>query len=596
PVNQPGPLVGLQCTAGDRHKQGRAVMTAAFESGFRLIYKPKSLAADYHLQRLLEWVNERGAEPQFKTLRVIDRGSYGWSEFVEATACQSTEQVERFYRRQGGYLALLYMMEATDFHYENLIAAGEHPMLIDIESLFHPRVGEAVAAARPWDFFAGAILNSSVLRVGLLPQRLHFKPSDKGVDLSGLGASAGQLTPCDIPYWEQDGTDEMHIARKRMTMPTGRNRPFLNGREVDTLEYGDAIVRGFTDTYRLVLKHREELLAEDGPLAAFLDDEVRIIVRPTSTYGLLLHDSFHPHVLRNALDRDRFLDRLWRGIESQPYLSRVIQAELHDLQQGDIPIFTTRPGSLDIWTSAGERIPRFLDQSGMTLVHQRVGQLSEQDLKRQEWIIRASLASSAIAEKREPLQPDASRKPRAAVPREQLIAIASAIGDRLEELAFKEKENISWIGLTFIDDETCSLLPMSYGLYSGTSGVALYLAYLAHLTGEPRHLMLAQAASRSLTAPLSNLDERSVASLFNSIGAFEGCGSLIYTLTHLGQLWQQPELLAQAESLVRFLPPLIYKDERFDIMSGAAGLIAALLALHQCRPNSATLQAVIACG
>jgi type 2 lantibiotic biosynthesis protein LanM len=594
PLAQPGPLLSVQSTAGDRHKQGRAVMAATFESGFRLIYKPKSLAADYHLQRLLEWVNERGAEPQFQTLKVIDRGTYGWSEYVEASACQSPEQVERFYRRQGGYLALLYMLEATDFHYENLIAAGEHPMMIDIESLFHPRLGEAVAARR-WEIFASAILNSSVLRVGLLPQRLHFKPSDKGIDLSGLGAGAGQLTPCDLPYWEQNGTDEMHLARKRMTMPAGQNRPSLNGAEVNMLGYGNAIIRGFTDTYRLVLKHSEELLAEDGPLAAFLDDEVRAIVRPTRTYGLLLHDSFHPNLLRNALDRDRFFDRLWSGIESQPYLSRVIHAELHDLQQGDIPIFTTRPGSLDIWTSTGERIPCFLDESGMSLVNQRVRQLSEQDLKRQKWIIRASLASSAIAEKRKPPQRGTARQPPAPIRHEQLIAVASTIGDRLEELAFTDEENISWIGLTFIDDETCSLLPLSYDLYNGTSGVVLSLAYLGHLTGEPRYLRLAQAASRSLTAPLSNLDQHSAASLFNSIGAFDGCGSLIYTLTHLGRLWRQPELLAQAESLIRFLPPLIYKDERFDIMSGAAGLIGALLALFRYRPQLATLQTVILC-
>ena len=40
--------------------------------------------------------------------------------------------MKRFYERQGGYLALLYMLQATDFHHENLIAAGEHPVLLDL--------------------------------------------------------------------------------------------------------------------------------------------------------------------------------------------------------------------------------------------------------------------------------------------------------------------------------------------------------------------------------------------------------------------------------------------------------------------------------
>ncbi len=72
---------------------------------------------------------------------MADRGAYGWTEFVEAQACDTPEQVQRFYERQGGYLALLYFLEATDFHLENLIAAGEHPVLVDLEALFHPRVG-----------------------------------------------------------------------------------------------------------------------------------------------------------------------------------------------------------------------------------------------------------------------------------------------------------------------------------------------------------------------------------------------------------------------------------------------------------------------
>ena len=40
--------------------------------------------------------------------------------------------------KAGPDLAMLNVMEATDFHYENLIAAGEHPVLIDLESALSP--------------------------------------------------------------------------------------------------------------------------------------------------------------------------------------------------------------------------------------------------------------------------------------------------------------------------------------------------------------------------------------------------------------------------------------------------------------------------
>ncbi len=71
-------------------------------------------------------------------MRVLVRDGYGWVEHVAAAACESGEEIERFYRRQGELLALLYVLDAADIHSENLIAAGEHPFLVDLEALFHP--------------------------------------------------------------------------------------------------------------------------------------------------------------------------------------------------------------------------------------------------------------------------------------------------------------------------------------------------------------------------------------------------------------------------------------------------------------------------
>jgi type 2 lantibiotic biosynthesis protein LanM len=330
-----GVLVQVEGSAGDKHRNGRSVLVARFHSGFQVVYKPKPMAVDVHFQELLNWLNERGAHPAFRTLKVLDRGSYGWTEYVAAQSCASPEEVRQFYERQGGYLALLYALEATDFHWENLIASGEHPMLVDLEALFHPRAGGM--DLQQADELAGSTINSSVLRVGLLPQRIWANAESEGVDLSGLGAVPGQLLPLATPYWEGVGTDEMRLARKRMALRGGQHRPTLDGTEVDVLDYTEAIVTGFTNLYRLLLRHREELLSGHGPLERFAEDEVRVIVRGTEPYALLLRESFHPDVLRNALDRDRFFDHLWATVEDTPHLVKVIPAECQDLRNGDIP-------------------------------------------------------------------------------------------------------------------------------------------------------------------------------------------------------------------------------------------------------------------
>jgi len=145
----------VEAGLGDRHRRGRSVLLVEFSSGLRLLHKPKPLAVDVHFQQLLTWLNDRGADPPLQPITVVDRGEYGWSEFVTRHSCSSYDQVMRFYERQGEYLALLYALDATDFHNENLIAAGEHPVLVDLEALFHPhvhgqrRAGRAAQPAPP---------------------------------------------------------------------------------------------------------------------------------------------------------------------------------------------------------------------------------------------------------------------------------------------------------------------------------------------------------------------------------------------------------------------------------------------------------------
>jgi lantibiotic modifying enzyme len=121
---QLGVLEQAQVGPGDCHRNGRSVTIAKFSSGAKLVYKPRALDIEEHFHRLLEWLNERGDHPPFKALRILNQGAYGWVEFIAAEGCTSEEGVRRFFERQGGYLALLYSLEATDFHFENLIASG----------------------------------------------------------------------------------------------------------------------------------------------------------------------------------------------------------------------------------------------------------------------------------------------------------------------------------------------------------------------------------------------------------------------------------------------------------------------------------------
>jgi len=589
PDAKPGVLVQIDGGVGDTHRGGRAVLIAKFSSGFQVVYKPKSLAVDVHFQQLLEWLNQRGNHPPFRTLKILNQGTYGWAEFVTAQGCTNPEELQSFYERQGAYLALLYAIEATDFHMENLIASGEHPILVDLESLFHPQISDI--EINKSDQLAFKTIGYSVLRVGLLPQRLWANDESEGIEMSGLGGKSGQMTLHTVPYLEAIGTDEMRVARERMPISGSNNRPTLNDAEVNVLDYAEAIITGFTTIYQLLLQYRDELLSENSPLAAFAEDEVRFILRPTYTYALLLHESYHPDLLRNALERDRFFDRLWLDIEQQPYLAKVIAAEREDLWQGDIPMFTTRPNSRAIWSSSNQEIANFSSQSGMALVQHRLQQLSDADLTRQLWFIHASLTTLAMAEDGVQFSSYRVIEPQNNASREQLLAAAVAVGDHLESLALHGEKDVSWIGLTVIKEKHWTLAPLGIGLYDGLPGVVLFLAYLGAVTDENRYTALAKSALTTMQRQLE-----SSKSFIQAIGGFEGWGGVIYTLTHLGILWNEPALLAEAETLVELLPNLITKDEHLDIVGGAAGCLNSLIGLYHCRPSQRTLAAAIQCG
>ena len=352
-----------------------------------MVYKPKSLAIEAGFRQLVEWLNVHGAEHPLRTPAVLDCQTHGWIEFVQTAACQSPAEVERFYRRQGAFLALLHTLAATDFHFENIVAAGEHPVLIDLEALFHHRLPGS--ASDP----SSRELIDSVMAVRMLPQVSRVEGLDEAIDFSGLGATPGRATPFQSATFAAAGTDEMQLTHERYHLPAARHLPTLRGASIRLADYEHALTEGFTATYHLLRRHGDELLADNGPLATLAAAEVRFIARPTQSYAILLEQSMHPDRLRNEAARSQLFDRLHARAETLPCLHRLIPAERADLDVHNIPIFTTRPDSRDLWSSSGERIADFFDRSGLDMVRDRLLGYGDTDLARQLAFIRRSFAS-----------------------------------------------------------------------------------------------------------------------------------------------------------------------------------------------------------
>lgn len=581
-------LTELICEAGDQHCRGHFVMITRFTSGTSIVYKPRSLVVDIHFQAMLDAINQCSHQ-QFKLIKILNFADHGWVEFIEHEPCKSSVEVTQFYQRLGGLAALLYVLRATDFHFENLIAAGQDPVLVDLETLFTPEIQHY----RYFNKEAESLSDHSILSTGLLPGRDWSKGQTADIDVSGMGAVTDQVGPKHVPYWDKKNTDEMSLSYRHARISTDRHLPKVDNQVMDVQQFRDDFMKGFTQIYTLIQEHRDTWLAPNGLLAAFADNPIRFLARHTEFYAILLRQSFHPNLLRDTLDRDLFFDRLWMGVENEPSLYYLIHSEYAALQHGDIPFFTTTPNSCDVWEYDQPAIRNFFATNGFDLVRQRIQNLSQEDLERQLWLIQASFTTLKMGFDPSDMPTYTPTLTAQVVPptRDLLLEHAKAIGDRLNKLAFKEPVGMNWLGLVITHDEHWNLAPIGMDLYDGLPGVSLFLFHLAKLTSDMRYARLGYAAMENLQAQLTKN-----AAKLTSIGGFNLWGGLIYSLAHLSVLLEDTSLCRQAESYLSYLPKLIKNDDMFDVISGAAGCLAGVLALYRLSGSEHALEIALLCG
>lgn len=585
-------LADVTFGAGDTHRGGRTVAVLTFTDGRRLVYKPRGLSVEVHFNEVLDWLNASGLRHPMRLLRVLDRDGYGWVEHVAVASCQDEGQVERFFWRQGAHLALFHALCGSDMHLENVIAAGEHPVLIDLEALF--QVPPRLTGPPPLVLGeAPKIMRDSVLRIGLLPERI-ITADEEGIydaEVSGLAGGGGQLSPARLPTYVASGTDEVHAVRDRQEMPETENRARLNGQPVSAQAHTETLAAGFEECYRIITAGRDDLVGEHGLLARFRTDEVRFIPRPTMTYARLQAESWHPDLLRDSLDREIFFEVLAAGLPEVPDRDRMLASEQRQLADQDVPSFHTTPDSTNLCDAHGVVARDLLESSGLAAVHARIAGMSEEDLRRQLWCIRASMSGLTVGT---PSADDIEPRPLPGTPLDRDLALraASTVADLLLDAALvAEGEAPSWLSVNFVGDRYWTVGHAGLDLYSGVPGVALFLGHLGTLSGQARF----RRPAEQIAGQLLDVTNRLVADTDRGpmpIGGFDELGGLLYVLSQLGALWRESELLDAADQLARMCQERFAEDRFLDVISGTAGAALAILALHRARPDEWAVQAL----
>lgn len=573
----PGPVVTVVAGLGDSHQEGRSVSVVGFADGRQVVYRPRDTGTHVRFAELVCLLNDAVPGLDLRSVSVVARPGYGWLEHIPHRPMTDQCQVDRFYRRQGALLALLHVLDGADIHCENLIACGDQPVLIDVETLFHP---ELAHPGVPRDDPAARAFGASVHRTALLPFPVV---GEHGVlDISGLGGDAGGLTPVDVVDWDLAGTDRMRLARRPVPFTGAENRPRLGDRDVDPVDHEPALQEGFRLAYNAIVARRAEVAAH---LESCADLEVRVVVRPTERYAFLLDESTHPALLRDALDRDLTLDELWRQSTHDPMLRRLVRHELADLWAGQVPLFTARAGARDLVTSAGRPVSDLLERTGVRRALHKLRDMCEADRCTQAWIISAALATrrrtgcstGTPAEEHRSVESAAGVVIGTGAHPQRLLVAACAIADQVVARSLATTCRVNWLGLELVDQRQWAVLPMGGGLTDGYLGVALFLAQLSEVSGISRYADTARAAIVAVPDLLATLAERAELVTLVGRGGLRGLGGLAYGLARLATLLGDAEIREWTGAAVDLAADAPNRPGWTD---GSAGCLAAMSAVH----------------
>ncbi len=587
-------LAEVRFGAGDSHRGGQTVAVLGVTGG-RAVYKPRSLRVDMALQGLLDQLlTDEPAAVRIRVPRVCpatDRaGEYGWAAHVDHRYCRDDE-LPTFYRGLGHWLAVMRLLGGSDLHSENLIAAGPVPVVVDCETLFTPYQLPDLSGFGEAAELAVDLLGRSVLRTGLLPGR-GASVGRRGADISGAGALPGQQPTTRVAAIVDHGTDRARLDT--VEVPARGVATHLPGPEPDLGRFWECVVAGFTE-----LSRRIEALHGGGELspalAGFAGTAVRVVTRDTATYGELMQMLWHPSSLyepEQAVDRaTSLLARQAANRPGAPDDPEVIAAEVADLCDGDVPMFTTTPANGVLVGPRGTRWGEPQDLIEATLQRWRTS-----DLDTDRRVIRATLVSAYLNEGWWSPPPNAAAPVRA----EDLDTVrrreAASIMTDLAAAAIRGRDGtVTWVA-PMLDPTGWSVLPTTVDVYNGFAGIAIALAgYVREVErgradpvpGLPE---LREAVVRSLRMAEEALAERRSAADAADLkarphppGGYLGLGGRIWSWLLLQRLGAVPvaEARQRAEAAAAQVPEAVAADEAHDLLTGAAGAVVPLLRLAE---------------
>lgn len=563
-------------SGGDTHNNGTSVAIITFELGEKLVFKPRSVSGELGYTKFIQEINTI-ITPEMPCLEVVDCGNYGFTSFVET----NEENMDMF---QAGRLAcLMYLMNAIDMHYSNILWTNKGPLPIDLETLFHPsRIRVGTTESKRSAYHA---LEKSVYGTGVLPISLTTKGGKGSVDVGFTGIRDQRSVSPFKTFEIRDGfTSEIRVVWKPQIIDnTLSNDPEF---EVQIHKRCDAIIKGFTELFMQLLPNKEKFT--QAVTASFSDVKFRYIHNMTYRYEQILRILSDAEPSRNLQTAHTLLSRT--AILSVSSDTNLVVSECEQLWNGDIPYFSIHFKGTDVY--AGNKKISHVPASPESQFLSKMQNLTMEDLTTQTNLIRlAFVAKLADPHADGELQLEESES----IEPENNKFMVNTVKDFNDK---RHKEIIQWfsdsITRTSLDDRYAHLPKtwvgpvarhggqgwtpgvLGYDLYNGRVGPALALTIAGELLNDKDAQSVSADIFDKSAKILSDKSFELRNVLLSGIGGFSGVSGLLWTLSAAGNFTQNDKWKSAAiDSWPLLHQSLSIEDpEFFDMITGKSSSIA----------------------
>lgn len=393
-----GALLSIEGDLGDRHNDGRSVAVLTFASGARIVYKPKDLRCARQFMGLLDALNAAGPALPLPTRTIVCRGDYSWEQHVGQRQTESVAEAARFFRRFGMMLRVLQIVEGRDFWIDNLRADGDRPVFVDLECILHPRAAtpdrrDSVMGLDPESY------EESVLATAAVTQPIDVA----GFGLQDFGAlSSSGFRALPLGMWKgyrDQGNGNIWLRGGRLYWAPDVAWPLVNGQPAAAADFLAELETGYREVQQLLCRCAAGLLGPASALTGIGAVPVRVLMRSTWEYLVLLRASLEPNALLDGNARELALTSVvstapdWSGEAGACW--RLARSELDALRLLDIPEFWNLPSGTAAMDPSHLAVPRVFAGSSHERMQARLVNVGSFDTERHVAILRAAVGSMA---------------------------------------------------------------------------------------------------------------------------------------------------------------------------------------------------------